>query len=70
MTEPNLLAICVFAFIAVFLLLTTLALVMRVLTTVFPQREDDADVALVAALSAAAAAAYPGMRITSIQEIR
>jgi hypothetical protein len=70
MTEPNLLVICVFAFIAVFLLLSALALVMRVLTSVFPLQEDGPDAALLAAVSAAAAVAYPGMRISTVEETR
>lgn len=68
MTEPNLLTICLFAFSAVFLLLALLAGVMRVLTAVFPHRRDGPDAAVVAGIAAAAAAAYPGARVTHIEE--
>lgn len=69
MTDPNLLVICAAAFIAVIVLLSFLAGVIRVLTALFPV-VDDADAALVAAISSAAARAYPGTRITNIKEIR
>lgn len=69
MTEPNLLIICAAAFIAVIILLSVLAGAIRILTAVFPV-SDDADPALIAAISAAAARAYPGTRITNIKEIR
>jgi hypothetical protein len=70
MTEPNLLVICIFAFIAVFLLLTLLAGVMRAMTALFPHREDGPDAVLAAAITAAAATAYPGTRVTHIEENR
>ncbi len=41
MGPPNLLIICVAAFCAVFLLLAFLALVMKVLTNVFPEKVAD-----------------------------
>lgn len=69
MTDPNLLVICAAAFIAVIVLLSFLAGVIRVLTALFPV-VDDTDAALVAAISSAAARAYPGTRITNIKEIR
>jgi len=69
MTEPNLLVICAAAFTAVIMLLSFLAAIIRVLTAVFPV-VDDADAALIAAISSAAARAYPGTRITNIKELR
>lgn len=68
MTEPDLLTICLFAFAAVFLLLSLLAGVMHVLTTLFPHRRDGPDAALIAGITAAAAAAFPGTRVTHIEE--
>jgi hypothetical protein len=69
MAEPNLLIICAAAFIAVIVLLSVLAATIRILTTLFPV-PDDTDAALVAAIAAAHAGAYPGTRITRIEEHR
>jgi hypothetical protein len=69
MTEPNLLIICAAAFIAVIVLLSLLAGIIRILTLLFPV-PDDADAALIAAITSAHAGAYPGTRITRIEEHR
>lgn len=71
MTEPNLLTISIFAFIAVFVLLAVLAVLMHALTVLFPEKSsDDQDAAMLSAIMSAAAAAYPGMRVTHVEEIR
>jgi hypothetical protein len=70
MTEPNLFTISIFAFSAVFLLLASLAAIMRGLTALFPEKPSGPDVALVAAIASAATLAFPGTRITSIEENR
>jgi hypothetical protein len=70
MNEPNLLVISIFAFIAVFTLLGVLAALMHILTVIFPERSDDSDPALLSAIMSAASAAYPGMRVTHVEEIR
>jgi hypothetical protein len=69
MTQPDLLIVCAAALIAVFTLLGTLAGVIRLLTSIFPEPTDD-DAALLAAVSAAASARHPGMRVTRIEEQR
>ncbi len=69
MTEPDLLVICAAAFVAVIALLSFLAGVIRLLTAIFPV-PDDIDAAVVAAVSSAAARAFPGTRVTNIKEIR
>jgi hypothetical protein len=69
MNQPDLLYICIAALVAVFLLLGFLAVAMRILTTIFPHR-DTTDAALLGAVAAAAAAAYPGTRVTRIEEKR
>jgi hypothetical protein len=69
MTEPSLLIICAAAFVAVILLLSFLAGIIRVLTTLFPVPEDT-DAALIAAITSVHAGAYPGTRITNIEEHR
>jgi hypothetical protein len=70
MNEPNLLTISVFAFIAVFALLSVLAIVMYALTALFPEKADEYDAALLSAVVTAAAVAYPGLRVTHVEEIR
>jgi hypothetical protein len=70
MNPPDLLVICTSAFVAVFLLLTFLAIVMRILITVYPQEEAGIDAATVAAVSAATAYAFPGTRVTNVEEIQ
>jgi hypothetical protein len=67
MTEPSLLLICAAAFLAVILLLSLLAGIIRGLTALFPAVVGP-DAALIAAISAAAARVYPGAKITNIQE--
>ncbi len=70
METPNLLMVCVSAFSAVFVLLALLAAAMRGLMAVFPEATAKADPAMLAAVSAAAAAAFPGAKITRIEEER
>jgi uncharacterized membrane protein YqjE len=68
MESADLLLICASAFVAVFLLLALLSLVMRLITAVFPQHEMVADAAYVAAITAAVASLYPGTRVTKVEE--
>jgi len=67
---PSLLTICAIAFISVFLLLSFLALVIRIVTLAFPVPRQVLDSALVAAIGAAVAVVLPGARITNIEEER
>lgn len=68
MEAPDLLMICVSAFTGVFVLLTLLALVMRALIIVFPERDAGPDAAVLAAIAAAAAAAFPGTKLSKVEE--
>ena len=68
MEANDLLLVCVAAFIAVFVLLAALALVMRALMALFPERAAGADAAQLAAITAATSAAYPGMKIRRVEE--
>ena len=70
MGTPDLLLICISAFTAVFVLLVALALVMRALIAIFPDKTGLSDTAMLAAMAAAVSAAYPGTRISRIQETR
>lgn len=61
--------ICLSAFLAVFVLLSLLAALMRLLITAFPPiASAGTDAALVAAVTSAVSSAYPGTRITKIEE--
>ena len=71
MGEPNLLMICVAAFCAVFLLLAFLALVMRILINVFPEKvKEEIDAAMLAAVSASLSVVYPETKITKVEQVR
>ena len=70
METPDLLMVCVSAFSAVFVLLALLALAMRLLMAVFPGLATKADPAMLAAVSTAVAAVFPGAKITRIEEER
>ena len=72
MNPQNLLVICTSAFVAVFLLLTFLAVVMRLLIAAFPQKVEvgGIDHATIAAVTAAAMFAFPGTRVTKVEETR
>jgi hypothetical protein len=66
--EPaGLLYVSISVFVAVFVVLTVLALLMRLILVVFPETGDD-DTAVLAAVTAVAGNAHPGMRITQIEE--
>jgi hypothetical protein len=68
MGEPHVITICVTAFVAVFAVLLGLALMIRLITVVFPQDEEVGDAAMAAAIGTAVAAVYPGARVTRIEE--
>ena len=69
--NPDLLAICVTAFCAVFVLLSCMALAMRLLIQVYPADLKAAnDPALVAAVTTAMSVTYPGTTVTKIKEIQ
>jgi hypothetical protein len=62
--------VCVSAFFAVFTLLTLLALVMRGLISVFPEKTGKADPAMLAAVTSVVATVFPGSKITRVEEER
>ncbi len=66
--ETNLLAVCGIAFGAVFVLLAFLAVVMQLITILFPARKDALMETIAAAISVTAASLYPGARVTKIEE--
>ena len=66
--ETNLLTVCGIAFGAVFVLLAFLAVVMQLITVVFPARKATLMEPIAAAISVTAASLYPGARVTKIEE--
>ncbi len=73
MPIPNLLVICGTALLSVFVVLTTLAGVMQVLIRLFPQASEQVNLiepTLVSAINEGVSAAYPGTRVTGIEELR
>lgn len=73
MPIPNLLVICGIALLSVFVVLTILAAVMQVLVRLFPQPVEQVDLiepALVSAVTEGVSAAYPGTKVTGIEESR
>jgi len=70
MDDVNLLVICLNAFIAVLILLSTLGLGMQLLTRLFPVPVSRSDSALTAAISSAVTSAFPGARLTHVEEIK
>ena len=70
MDTVNLLGVCTIAFVAVFVLLTTLALVMQLITVLFPERARAVDPVVAAAVAGVVARVWPGARVTRIEEER
>ena len=70
MESLDLLNICTSAFAMVFMLLALLAVVMWVITAIFPQKTTATDTAVLAAVASMVANVYPGTRISKIEEIK
>lgn len=71
MENPNLFLICLNAFAAVLGLLWVLAIALRSLIELFPEKPPPKiDAAVAVAIAAAANAVVPGARVTRIEEIR
>lgn len=71
MDSNQLLFVCLSSLLAVFLLLTFLAIVMRILVGVFPETLEKlakSDAALLAAISTTITSRYPGLRVTRVEE--
>jgi len=68
MSPPDILAVCVSAFVAIFTLLTVLAGLMRLLVWAFPATVEEPDTAIYAAVAAACRQVFPHSRISEIKE--
>ena len=70
MGSLDLVYICASAFAAVFLLLTVLAIMMRVIIALFPPKDITSDAAVIAAIASVAASVYPGTKISKVEELK
>lgn len=70
MGSSDLVFICISAFLAVFVLLSVLAVVMRIILVLFPEKESGIDAVVVAAVTSTFSAIYSGTRITKIEETK
>jgi hypothetical protein len=68
MQSTELLMICISAFIAVFVLLTVLAALMRLIIVFFPQKKALSDAAVLAAVTTVMHNLYPGTKVTRVEE--
>ena len=68
METPDLVVICTTSFLAVLLLLSLLAILMRALMAIFPAKEEGNDQAVIAAINTAYNNIYPGSKIIKIGE--
>lgn len=68
MALSSLFSACLIAMLAVFCLLGLLALIMWLITAVFPVRGGKIDSAIVAAITTAVTSVYPGAKVTRIEE--
>ena len=70
MDTLNLLAICASAFLSVFLLLTLLAVIMRLIIAIFPEKLIAVEAAVLAAIASTVGGLYPGTKVTKIEEAK
>jgi len=68
--EPSVFSSCILSFLAVFILLGILAVLMRVITALFPEGGKADDTPVIAAIHTAVAVKFPGARVTRIEEIQ
>ena len=67
MSSTGILSVCVAAFVLIFILLSVLSAMMRVLTYLFPPIETE-DSATIAAITEAYHSIYPDKKVTRIKE--
>lgn len=68
MESTDLFLICGVSFLMVFLILILLALCMRLIIFLFPEKKAKTDAAIVAALTATMQNLFPGTNVTKIEE--
>ena len=67
MEATELYLICGVAFLIVFLILAILALLMRIIILIFPEKVAELDAAMIGAVTAAVQTLFPGTKITKIE---
>jgi len=68
MESYELIFICLSALLAVFLILSLLAIFIRLITEVFSEKDINEDSAVIATLTTVVNKYYPGTKITKIEE--
>lgn len=68
METTELYMICGIAFLVVFVILTFLAFLMRIIMLIFPEKVAEIDSALIAAVAATVQTVFPGTKITKFEE--
>jgi hypothetical protein len=68
METTELYMICGIAFLVVFVILTLLAFLMRIIMLIFPEKIAEIDSALIAAVAATVQTVFPGTKITKLEE--
>jgi hypothetical protein len=67
MEANNLYLICGIAFLTVFVILAILALLMRLILLIFPEKRTEVDAAMIAAVTTAVQNLFPGTKISKIE---
>jgi hypothetical protein len=67
MEATELYLICGVAFLIVFIILAVLALLMRIIILIFPEKISDVDAAMIGAVTTAIHTIFPGTKITKIE---
>jgi len=70
MESPGILSICFSAMITVFLILSGLAVSIKIIMQLFPFKEIKEDSTIYAAIASSYSVIYPGTKITMIKEIK
>ena len=70
METPGIISICFSAILTVFLILSVLALSIKIITRLFPFREAKEDTTIYAAIASSYSVIHPGTKITKIEEIK
>jgi hypothetical protein len=68
METTELYMICGIAFLVVFIILTLLAFIMRIIMLIFPDKVAETDSAIIAAVAATVQTIFPGTKITKLEE--
>jgi hypothetical protein len=70
MNSPDLLTVSAVGYFVAFAVLALLAVMMRFITLLFPEREEPTDAAVVVAITATHQALSPGVTVTKIEETK